>query len=119
MSQGRPVDGWGHGREGYRSVAAGPRASIEVRMQPHVLPTLAVLLSGADDRLDGELRLAAVRTQAAVVRTLVDDVERLTLAHQGAPLRELLEEIARLARTVLACGALDSPGGPRRQRTAP
>jgi hypothetical protein len=88
-------------------------------MQTPVLPTLAALLSAEDERLEYEIRLAAVRAQAAVVRAVIDDVESLTLARQSAPLHELVEEIARLTRTVLACCAQDSRGQQRHHGAYP
>ena len=61
------------------------------------LPSLDALESHDDDRLRAELRLARLRSQVAVVRTIADEVEVLARAHDTDGLRaELIEEMSRL-----------------------
>ncbi len=71
-------------------------------MTTQVLPTLDALRSNDDSRLESELRLAAIRTQTAVVRALMDDVERFSGVPLRAPLDQLVDEMARLGCSALA-----------------
>jgi hypothetical protein len=70
-------------------------------MPPHI-PSVAALESSDDGRLAAELRLVGLRSQAAVVRTLADNVERLSREAQAEGLaRQLIEEMARLGSRLL------------------
>jgi hypothetical protein len=70
------------------------------------IPSLATLESTDDDRLTMELRLARLRSQVAVVRTLVDEVERLAHPADADALGEqLTEETARLGCRLLEAAA--------------
>jgi hypothetical protein len=61
------------------------------------LPSVITLESNYDDQLTAELRLARLRAQVAVVRTIVDQVEFLVSPHHVHGLSEqLIEEMARL-----------------------
>lgn len=66
------------------------------------LPSLDALESHDDDRLRAELRLARLRSQVAVVRTIADEVEVLARPHDADGLRaELIEEMSRLGCLLL------------------
>ena len=71
------------------------------------LPSLAALESDDDCALVSELRLVRLRSQAAVVRTLADQVERASRVEDAEGLGEqLAEEVARLGlRLVEAAGS--------------
>jgi len=61
------------------------------------LPSVVTLESNDDRQLSAELRLARVRTQVAVVRTLADEIELLVRRRLVDGLSEqLVEEMARL-----------------------
>jgi hypothetical protein len=70
-------------------------------MPPHI-PSLATLESDDERRLAEELRLARLRSQAAVVRAIADQVERLSREELGA---QLIEEMARLGCHLLEAAA--------------
>jgi hypothetical protein len=79
------------------------------------LPSLSALESLDDDRLAAELRLARVRSQAAVVRALADHAEHLGLtADIEAVGEQLIEETARLR-----CRILELAGSPSSPRVVP
>jgi|HubBroStandDraft_5_1064220.scaffolds.fasta_scaffold70307_2 hypothetical protein len=70
------------------------------------LPSLDALESNDDDRLSAELQLARLRSQAAVVRTITDEVDHLARMRDGDGLRgQLVEEMARLACRLLETSA--------------
>jgi hypothetical protein len=80
-------------------------------MPPYV-PSIATLEANDDGRLTAELRLARLRTQVALVRTLADEIERLSLERQVDGLGEqLVEETARLGCRLLevASGMTEVP----------
>jgi hypothetical protein len=61
------------------------------------LPSVTTLESNDHDRLGSELRLARLRTEVAVVRTLADQIELLARTRLADGLSEqLVEEMARL-----------------------
>ena len=71
-----------------------------------LIPSLAALESKDDRRLVAELRLVGLRSQVAIVRTLADEVERLSReaeAHEQT--EQLLEEMARLGSRLLEAAA--------------
>jgi hypothetical protein len=72
------------------------------------MPSLAALEADDDGRLVAELRLARLRSQAAVVRTLADHVEYLSRAGDADGIGDqLVEEMAQLAcRLLEAAGTL-------------
>ncbi len=75
-------------------------------MSPHI-PSLRALTDADEDVLSAELSVAAVRSQAAVVRALVDEVDRtlsadLDKAHVD---QKLVEETARLGCRVVQTAA--------------
>jgi hypothetical protein len=80
-------------------------------MTPPVLPSVDALLSSDDSLLDHELRLAAVRRQTAVVRALLDQVERFGSASGRAPVAQMIDEMDRLTRSVEA-GKAESAARP-------
>jgi plasmid stabilization system protein ParE len=60
--------------------------------------------------IDVSQELAAIRSQAAVVRALLDELERLLrYAGTGAPREQLLEELARLGNRTCAAAAALTP----------
>ncbi len=62
------------------------------------LPAVTTLESNDDDQLTAELRLARLRTEVAVVRTLADQIELLVSPRHADGLSgQLIEEMARLA----------------------
>jgi hypothetical protein len=71
-------------------------------MTPPVLPSVAALLSADDSLLEQELRMVAVRRQTAIVRALVDQVERFGSGPECAPLAQMVDEMDRLTRSVHA-----------------
>jgi hypothetical protein len=74
-------------------------------MRSHI-PSLAALESNDDGRLVAELRLAGLRSQAAIVRTLADQVERLSREAEGREhAGQLIEEMARLGSRLLEAAA--------------
>jgi hypothetical protein len=75
--------------------------------QPLVHHLLALRLATNDDQqLGAELRLARVRTQVAVVRTLADQIELLVRPRHVDGLNEqLIEEMARLGCRLLETAA--------------
>jgi hypothetical protein len=61
------------------------------------LPAVTTLESSDDAQLVAELRLARLRTEVAVVRTLADQIELLVSPRRADGLSEqLIEEMARL-----------------------
>jgi hypothetical protein len=61
------------------------------------LPAVTTLESNDDDRLSAELRLARLRTEVAIVRTLADQIELLVSPRHANGLGDqLIEEMARL-----------------------
>lgn len=102
----------GSGISGFRRIAPG--LAIASSREMVVLPTLATLDSNDDEPLERELRLAALRKQAAVVRSLTDHIERFARPADATGLREqLAEELARLAcRLLEATGTMTSPPPP-------
>lgn len=72
------------------------------------LPSLAALESHDDDQLVAELRLARLRSQVAVVRAMVDQVEHVSRAKDAEGVRDqLIEEMTRLGCQLLkAAGSL-------------
>lgn len=71
-------------------------------MTPPVLPSMAALLASDDSLLDRELRIAAARRQAAIVRALLDQVDRFGSAPDYAPVSQMIDEVDRLTRSVHA-----------------
>ena len=66
------------------------------------LPSLAALESSEDGPLLTELHLIRLRSQAAVVRALADQVEQLSRAADAEGLSlQLIEEMVRLGRGLL------------------
>jgi hypothetical protein len=60
-------------------------------------PSNVALVSDDQGRLAAEVRLAGVRSQLAVVRALLDQIDHLTQAERADCLGEqLVEEVARL-----------------------
>ena len=72
------------------------------------LPPVTTLASHDHSQLPAALRLARLRTEVAVVRTLADHIERLASPRQADGLSEqLIEEMARLGRLLFeAAGEL-------------
>jgi hypothetical protein len=67
-------------------------------MQPY-FPSLSVLESNDDGRLNAGLRLSRLRPQVAVIRTLAEHFEYLSLVGRIDGVGDLLiEEMVRLAR---------------------
>ena len=79
-----------------------------VGTMPAHIPSLAALESNDDGPLVAELRLARLRSQAAVVRALADHVEHLSRAGEADGIGDqLIEEMARLGCRILeAAGSL-------------
>ena len=70
------------------------------------LPSVVTLESNDGRQLSEELRLARVRTQVAVVRTLADQIELLVRPRYVDGLSEqLIEEMARLGCQLLETAA--------------
>jgi hypothetical protein len=73
---------------------------------PAHLPSLAALESDDDVRLAAEVRLARLRSQAAIVHALADQVDHLSRAADAEGLGDqLVEEIARLGCRLLETAA--------------
>jgi hypothetical protein len=81
---------------------------LVVATMPAHIPSLAALESSDDGPLVAELRLARLRSQAAVVRALADHVEHLSRAGDADGIGDqIIEEMARLGcRLLEAAGAL-------------
>ena len=76
------------------------------RMNPELLPSLVTLESSDDGQLNAELRLARLRAQAALVRTLTDNIEHLVRPGEADALRwQIIEEMARLGCRLLEAAA--------------
>ena len=75
-------------------------------MSSRVLPTVDALRSLDEGWLDCELRLASVREQAALVRALMDQVERFADVPCQAPVAQLAEEMSRLGQSALAAASV-------------
>jgi hypothetical protein len=75
---------------------------------PAHIPSVAALESNEDGPLADELRLVHLRSQAAVIRTLADQVEHLSRAAEADGLGvQIVEEMARLGcRLLETAGAL-------------
>lgn len=75
------------------------------------LPSITALESNDDDRIAAELRLARLRSQVAVVRTVADHVEHFSRAADADGLgKQLVEEMTRLGLRVLeAASGLTAP----------
>jgi hypothetical protein len=79
------------------------------------LPTVTTLESDDDDQLAAELRLARLRTEVAVVRTLADQVEVFVSSRHAARLSEqLTEEMAKLGCLLFEAAAGRTSSGVRR-----
>jgi hypothetical protein len=78
------------------------------------LPPVTALASHDRGQLPAALRLARLRTEVAVVRTLADHVERLVNPRQADGLSEqLIEEMGRLGRLLFeAAGELTKAPAP-------
>jgi hypothetical protein len=75
-------------------------------MRAPTLPSVATLEANDDPRLASELRVVHLRTQAAIVRTLADHVERFARVEDMDGLGDqLAEEIARLGCRLLDAAA--------------
>jgi hypothetical protein len=73
---------------------------------PRPIPSLAALGSDDDARLEAELRLGRLRSQAAVIRALADHVEHLSRAGDAEGIGDqLIEEMARLG-----CSLIETAG---------
>jgi hypothetical protein len=74
-------------------------------MSSTVLPSIHALCSSDDSLLAREVDASMIRTQTAVVRSLLDEVERLTpsVISRRALRAQLTDEIMRLA-----CGLVDT-----------
>jgi hypothetical protein len=77
------------------------------------IPSLETLESTDDDRLTVELRLTRLRSQLAVVRTLVDEVDQLVRPGAADGLGQLIEETARLGCRLLEAAASLASAQPR------
>jgi hypothetical protein len=79
-----------------------------------LIPSLAALEADDDGRLVAELRLARLRSQAAVVRALADHVECLARAGDADGIGDqLIEELAQLGcRLLETAGTLARSQGP-------
>jgi hypothetical protein len=74
-------------------------------MAQHV-PSLKALESDDDGRLTAELRLADLRSQAAIVRAIADHAEHLSREVEADGLaRQLVEEMALLGSRLLDAAA--------------
>jgi hypothetical protein len=74
------------------------------------LPSLATLEANDDDRLAAELRLVRLRTQAAIVRTLSDHVERFAQPADADALSvQLIEEVAKMGQRLSEAAASLTP----------
>jgi len=70
------------------------------------LPSVVTLESNDDRQLSAELRLARVRTQVAVVRTLADQIEFVVRpGHVDRLSEQVVEEMARLGCQLLETAA--------------
>jgi hypothetical protein len=75
-------------------------------MFARTLHSVTTLESNDDGQLAAELRLARLRTQVAVVRTLADQIELLVRPRHVSGLGDqLIEEMARLGCQVLEAAA--------------
>lgn len=75
-------------------------------MNSVALPRLETLQSNDDDQLTAEFRLARLRAQVAVVRTLSNHIERFARAENAEGLSDqLTEEVARLGFRLLEAAA--------------
>jgi len=81
-------------------------------MSTTVLLSIHALCSSDDALLARELRVASIRSQCAVVRTLLDEVDRLSPSSmtQEAMSAQLADELARLGRCILEAAAARSHG---------
>ena len=81
------------------------RRSMGRRIKAY-LPSVRALKAPDDELLSEELRCLAARQQAAVVRALVDQLDRISPASAAGTLREqLAEELARLGYRILEAAA--------------
>jgi hypothetical protein len=70
------------------------------------MPSIHALESHDDALLNAELRLARLRSQVAVVRTITDHVERLAQPPEADGLKgQLVEEMARLGCCLVEAAA--------------
>jgi hypothetical protein len=84
----------------------GPSKDELGTTNPSLLLSVATLESSDDGQLTAELRLARLRAQAAVVRTLTDHIEQLTRPGNADGLSwQLIEEMARLGCRLLEAAA--------------
>jgi hypothetical protein len=73
---------------------------------PAHMPSMDALDSHDDGLLNAELRLARLRSQVAVVRTIADHVERLARPPEADGLKgQLVEEMARLGCCLVEAAA--------------
>jgi len=87
---------------------------LDVVVMPALVPSLAAPESNDDGVLAAEHRLAGLRRQAAVVRTIADHVGELARPRDAEGLRaQLVEEMARLGCRLLEAAAALSES-PRR-----
>lgn len=80
-------------------------------MSTNVLPSIHALCSSDDALLACEVSASRIRTQAAVVRTLLDEVDRLVPSVLSRPgiSAHLSEEIIRLARSLVEAARQSDP----------
>jgi hypothetical protein len=87
------------------ALQAGLTIALVVVM-PTQTPSVAALESSKDGPLVAEVRLVTLRSQAAVVRTLADQVEQLSRAADVDALgTQMVEEMARLGCRLLDAAA--------------
>jgi hypothetical protein len=91
-----------------RGKVSGPPIAGRCRTMLSYIPSLAALQSNDDGRLTAELRLARLRSQVAIIRSLADHVEHLARPQDTDGLSgQLVEEMARLGCLLLeTAGAL-------------
>ncbi|MFS8067547.1 MAG: hypothetical protein ACMG6S_14385 [Byssovorax sp.] len=84
-------------------------------MFTNVLPSIHALCSSDDSLLAREVSASRIRTQAAVVRTLLDEVDRLVPCVLARPAMSahLSDEIMRLARGLVEAARPSDPASIR------
>lgn len=90
-------------------------------MSINVLPSIQALCSSDDALLAREVSASSIRTQAAVVRTLLDEVDRLVpcVLSRPAMSAHLSDEIMRLARCLVEAARPSDPVSIRTETITP
>jgi hypothetical protein len=92
--------------DGFDATAIRALPDLSPGAMPAHAPSLVALTSDDDTRLSAELRVARLRSQVAVIRTVADHIEHLARWSNVDGLREqAVEEMGRLGGRLIGAAA--------------